>query len=84
MNEVFRPYLRKFVLVFFDDILVFSSNLQDHYMHLERVLEVLREHHLYAKQSKCSFACKSVEYLGHIITKEGVATDTWKISAIIE
>ena len=53
MNAIFRPYLRKFVLVFFDDILVFSSNFSNHLSHLKIVLEVLQSHQLYAKQSKC-------------------------------
>ena len=71
MNAIFRPYLRKFVLVFFDDILVFSSNFSNHLSHLKIVLEVLQSHQLYAKQSKCAFGCAKVEYLGHIISRKG-------------
>ena len=66
MNAIFRPYLRKFVLVFFDDILVFSSNFSDHLSHLKIMFEVLQSHQLYAKKSKCVFGCVEVEYLGYI------------------
>ena len=79
MNAIFRPYLRKFVLVFFDDILVFSSNFSNHLSHLKIVLEVLQ---LYAKQSKCMFGYAEVEYLGHIISGEGVKVDPKKTLAI--
>lgn len=71
MNKVFKAYLRKFVLVFFDDILVYSNNLSDHVQHLVIVLEELRRHSLYANMSKCTFAAPQVEYLGHVITANG-------------
>ncbi|GJW52952.1 putative mitochondrial protein [Tanacetum coccineum] len=74
MNSVFKKYLRKFVLVFFDDILVYSKDLQTHYRHLKVVLSTLRQHTLFAKHSKCVFAAEKVEYLGHILTKEGVSS----------
>jgi hypothetical protein len=74
MNEVFKPYLRKFVLVFFDDILVYSQDLEQHMEHLEIVLQVLLQHQLFAKLSKCVFAAQEVEYLGHIISDHGVQT----------
>ena len=82
MNSVFRPFFRKFVLVFFDDILVYSPSLEAHTQHLRLVLQVLRQHTLYAKQSKCVFGAEKVEYLGHVITREGVATDSSKIEAM--
>ncbi|GJV03303.1 gypsy/ty3 retroelement polyprotein [Tanacetum coccineum] len=82
MNSVFKSYLRKFVLVFFDDILVYSLTLEDHVKHLEVVLQALRQNTLYAKQSTCVFGTKQVEYLGHVITKKGVATDGSKIEAM--
>ena len=82
MNAIFRPYLRKFVLVFFDDILVYSSNLYDHLSHLKIVLEILQSHQLYAKQSKCVFGYAEVEYLGHIISGEGVKADPKKTLAM--
>lgn len=84
MNTIFAPYLRKFVLVFFDDILIFSKNLKEHLEHIKIVLETLKEHSLFAKLSKCVFAAQQVEYLGHVISAEGVATDPKKISAIVE
>ncbi|KFK23310.1 hypothetical protein AALP_AAs43195U000200 [Arabis alpina] len=83
MNEVFRRYLRRFVLVFFDDILVYSRSLQDHQHHLEAVLSVLEEQQLFANRKKCQFGCKEIEYLGHIISGDGVAADPQKIQAMV-
>ncbi|XP_020095981.1 uncharacterized protein LOC109715416 [Ananas comosus] len=82
MNTVFASYLRKFVLVFFDDILVFSKSLEEHIQHLDTVLGELRRNKLYAKRSKCTFGQGEVEYLGHIISEKGVATDPTKIEAM--
>ncbi|GJZ05358.1 transposon ty3-G gag-pol polyprotein [Tanacetum coccineum] len=82
MNEVFRQFLRRFTLVFFDDILVYSSTKETHAEHLKQVLQTMRMHKLYAKRSKCVFGADHVEYLGHIITSEGVATDPTKIEAM--
>ena len=84
MNGIFRPYLRRFVLVFFYDILVYSKTVEEHAGHLKTVLEVLQYHQLYAKESKCVFACREVEYLGHVISKEGVKADPAKISVMLE
>ncbi|KAL0398579.1 UNVERIFIED_CONTAM: Retrovirus-related Pol polyprotein from transposon.6 [Sesamum radiatum] len=83
MNTVFEPYLRKFVLVFFDDILIYSKDWGMHLVHLKKVLELLRKHQLYAKKSKCSFAQLKVDYLGHIISCEGVSTDPQKIECMV-
>ena len=82
MNYVFRNYLRKFVLVFFDDILIYSGSMDDHLQHLAAVFDVMREHQLFAKESKCSFAISKVEYLGHFISAKGVETDPVKIQAV--
>lgn len=82
MNEIFKEHLRDYVLVFFDDILVYSSSLAEHLRHLEVVLTKLQEHQLKVKLSKCSFGTPSVEYLGHIISAKGVSVDPSKVRAI--
>jgi hypothetical protein len=82
MNSVFADYLRKFVLVFFDDILIYSKTYIQHIKHLHLVLQTLRENKLFAKLSKCVFAAPQVEYLGHIISGAGVLTDPNKIEAV--
>jgi hypothetical protein len=82
MNHIFAPMLRKSVLVFMDDILVFSKTLEDHEKHLAAVLEVLRTNSFFIKKSKCSFAQPQLEYLGHIIGVNGVATDPTKIRVV--
>ncbi|KAH9324652.1 hypothetical protein KI387_004830 [Taxus chinensis] len=84
MNTVFRPFLRKIVLVFFDDILIYSKTWEEHLQHVNKVLEVLEKHTLYAKPSKCSFGVQEVEYLGHIVSHEGVKVDPLKIKAMVE
>ena len=73
MNTIFKPFLRKFVLVFFDDIiLIYSMSWEEHVQHVDRVLQLLKEKELYEKTSKCFFGIKEVEYLGHIVSHEGV------------
>lgn len=84
MNEVFRPYLRQSVLVFFNDILVYSKNMKEHVTHVRRVLEKLKQHQLFANRKKCEFGCTRIEYPGHVITAEGVATDDNKLRAMTE
>ena len=83
MNQVLSPFLRQFVMVFLDDILIYSSTLEDHVIHFQQVLENLRVNKLYLKHSKCSFAQHSLEYLGHIISDKGVATDASKIQSML-
>ncbi|WVZ93178.1 hypothetical protein U9M48_039180 [Paspalum notatum var. saurae] len=78
MNDILSPFLRKFVLVFMDDILVYSSSFTDHVQHLRAVLLQLKKHQFYLKPTKCSFAQSQIEYLGHIISADGVATDPAK------
>jgi hypothetical protein len=82
MNEVFRSMLRRFVLVFFDDILVYSKDWNAHMIHLKEVLGVLEEHGLVANRKKCHFAQNSIEYLGHVISKEGVVVDPNKVESV--
>ncbi|GMI84821.1 hypothetical protein HRI_002151400 [Hibiscus trionum] len=84
MNSIFRQYLRKFVLVFIDDILVYSRSWEDHLLHVRMVLQCLQAHGFVAKRSKCSFGRSSVEYLGHIVSGDGLAVDPAKVQAIRE
>jgi hypothetical protein len=79
MNGIFRNYLDKFVIVFLDDILIYSKSEEGHEHHLILVLQVLREHQLYAKLSKCSFYQKQIHHFGHIISEQGIAVDREKI-----
>ena len=82
MNTIFKPYLRKFVLVFFDDILVYRKNEKEHVSHMEKVLSTLRDHALYANKKKCSFAQLKIEY--QVISGEGVVVDPEKIKSIAD
>lgn len=83
MNEVFKKHLRDFILVFVDDILVYSKSWNDHLLHLKLTLQLLQKHQLFAKRSKCVFAKQEVEYLGHLVTDKGVSAKATKIAAII-
>ena len=83
MNKVFMEYLDKFVVVFIDDILVYSKSEEEHAEHLRLILEKLREHQLYAKFSKCDFWKKEVDFLGHVMTAAGVAVDPSKVKAVL-
>jgi hypothetical protein len=82
MNDVLWPFLHKFVLVFFDDILVFSRSWSEHLQHVKQVFQALRDHKLTLKRAKCSFGIESVAYLGHIILAAGVAMDPSKVEAV--
>jgi hypothetical protein len=84
MNDVLRPFLRRFVLVFFDDILIYRKTWADHLRHLRAVLDELHRHHLFVERTKCVFAAPSVAYLGHVISTAGVAMDPAKVQAIID
>jgi hypothetical protein len=84
MNDIFHDMTDVFVIIYLDDILIFSTNLEDHRVHVKKVLERLREHNLHAKPEKCKFHTSSVEYLGVIITPEGVRMDPKKVQAIIQ
>jgi uncharacterized membrane protein YqhA len=84
MNSVFMDYLDKFVVVFIDDILVYSQNEQEHEKHLRKVLQRLRDCQLYAKLSNCKFWISEVRFLGHIINREGLAVDPKKVTTILD
>ena len=83
MNSVFMPELDKFVVVFIDDILMYSKTEEEHAQHLHIVLQRLREHQLYAKLSKCEFWLKEVSFLGHVITTEGISVDPSKVQDVL-
>ncbi|CAN4093524.1 unnamed protein product [Withania somnifera] len=82
MHRVLKPYLDLFMIVFIDDILVYSRNRSDHEQDLRPILRTLREHKLYAKFSKCEFWLESVAFTGHVVTKDGVYVDPVKIQAV--
>lgn len=82
MNITLLPLLRKCVLVFFDDILIYSQTLEEHIVHLQQVFALLEKDGLLLKLSKCRFAKQEIAYLGHVISAKGVATDPNKITSI--
>ena len=82
MNRVCRPFLDKFMIVFIDDILIYSRSQEEHSKHLRQVLETLRAEKLYAKFSKCEFWIREVDFLGPVVSKEGIHVDPSKIKAI--
>ena len=82
MNSVFHPLLDSCVITYFDDILVYSKTEEEHIVHLRQVLEILRQNKLYGKITKCDFFCKEIEFLGYIISADGINTDLKNIQAI--
>ena len=82
MNRVFRPFMDQFVVVFINDILIYSMSIKEHVYHLRTVLQTLREHQLYAKFSKCDFWMESVAFLGHVVSKDGIQVDPQKIEVV--
>jgi hypothetical protein len=83
MNKVFMEYLDKFIVVFVDNILVYSKNEEEHEEHLRLVLQKLRENQLYAKFSKCEFLLKEISFLGHVITGGGIVVDPGKVRHVL-
>ncbi|GKC60086.1 putative reverse transcriptase domain-containing protein, partial [Tanacetum coccineum] len=81
MNRVCRPYLDKFVIMFIDDIIIYSKTREEHVEHLRLVLELLKKEKLYAKFSKCEFWLREVQFLGHVINGNGIYIDPSKIKA---
>ncbi|XP_055960628.1 uncharacterized protein LOC126668448 [Mercurialis annua] len=84
MNQVFKPFLDQFVIVFIDDILIYSRSEEEHAYHLRTILQTLREHQLYAKFSKCEFWLEQVTFLGHVVSKDGIKVDPKKIEAVMD
>ena len=82
MNRVFKDYLDKFVIMFIDDILVYSKNEKEHEQHLRAVLQRLREKQLYAKFKKCELWLETISFLGHVVSKRGIEVDSSKVVAI--
>ena len=83
MDTVLRPFLDKFIVVFLDEILIYSRTKEEHLEHLRQVFDVLREHKLYAKETKYEFFKEEIHYLGHIISKEGLQMDPSKVDVIV-
>ena len=83
MNRVFHPYLDQFFIVFIDDILVYSKNVDEHALHLQIVLQILRDRQLYAKFSKCELWLNEVIFLGHVVSGDGIFVDPRKMEAIV-
>ena len=83
MNKVFMKYLDKFVVVFIDDILIYSKMPEEHEQHLRIVLEELQKNQLYAKFSKCEFWLREVGFLGHVLTRDGIAVDPSKVKDVL-
>ena len=83
MHRVFQPYLDQFVVVFVDDILIYSQSEREHEDHLRIVLQLLRDHQLYAKLSKCEFWLIEVRFLGHVVSASSVSMDPEKVEAVM-
>ena len=83
MNRIFSAYLDRFVVVFVDDILIYSPSEEEHREHLRIVLQLLRDHQLYAKYSKCEFWLTEVKFLGHVVSRDGVSVDPEKIESVM-
>ena len=83
MHRVFHPYLDRFVVVFMDDILIYSETEEDHEDHLRVLLQTLRDHQLYAKFSKCEFWLIEVRFLGHLVSALGASVDPEKVEAVM-
>src|SRR5262249_22779681 len=83
MNMVFKPFLNRFIIVFINDILVYSRDMEEYAWHLRMVLQTLREHQLYAKYSKCEFWLENITFLGHVVFRDGIQVDPRKVEAVI-
>jgi hypothetical protein len=84
INDIFREWLDNFVVVYIDDILIYSGSLEEHAEHLRKVFQRLRENKLYAKLEKCEFGVTEVDFLGHRIIQEGLKMDDHKVNVIVD
>ena len=84
MNNIFFKLLHKFVVLYLDDILIFSYSVEERKSHLQEVFSLLQSNQLYVKDSKCSFFMKKVEYLEHIVTPSGIEMDSGKVKAVVD
>jgi hypothetical protein len=84
MNHIFKKKLRKFLLVFFDDLLIYNRTWEEHLEHLDEILSIMEDQSLYAKESKCEFGMKKILYLGHVVNAQGVQVHREKIQAILD
>ena len=84
MNKIFKPYLDKLVVVFIDDILIYSRSKTEHEEHLRCVLQILIKEKLYAKLKKCEFWLDKMAFLGHIVSKDGISVDPIKVEVVVQ
>ena len=84
MNSLFRDYLDKFILVFMDDILIYSKNVEEYKQHLKQIFDIFRENKLYTKLSKCIFITSRIEFLGHVISYERISVVPRKVKVVVE
>ena len=82
MNRVFKPYLDQFLVVFIDNILVYSKSREEYERHLSLILQTLKDKQLYAKLRKCEFWLNKMSFLGHVVTKDGISVDLGKVNVV--
>lgn len=82
MNHVLQPFIGKFMVVYFDDIMIYSTSSEEHLEHLRQVLDILRHHRLFVNRKKCSFFTNSLVFLGHVVSTEGIKVDPTKVEVI--
>jgi hypothetical protein len=83
-NDIFRDFLDIFLIIYLDDLLIYSKTQEEHNAHVQQILQRLRDYSLYAKLEKCSFDCKQVEFLGYIVSSEGISMDPAKVQTMLD